>query len=640
MQPEGQIGDGIIKGNKEQDNLTGYQNSLNMNNLNGFGAYAHQTIPRVPALSQSQIQQLKLLQGRYSANTPNLPGNPSAMAMNQSSSMSQISDPALLSQAQLLQQQQSLQIMQLQKQLIQQANGSPATKGPLNPVQLQYLMIQQQQQQLIQQQQLQQNSLLQNYNLHKISPSTFLNTKAPLSSQLSSIQSNSQFSNPSLSRSAQAMPQRISIPNRINPTHLPQQKFMQSNMPVLPLNTYGPRLRMGHTSLVTVIVPETEKPKKSRFIEDDTDSEELYKTDESSGSVEESGISLRRGRSSVVEKTAVQPPAPPPKEIVTDMPPFSVNKKRRVLPSTKHEYEKIALSQNERFAVSKELLVPIRLEFDLNGYKVVDQFTWNLNEKLLTAEKFAEYLCFDLDLNPQIYQQSISRSIKTQIEEYRKFYRYFDVPTQQDTRITIRIDVSVGKVQLRDRFEWDLASTDSPEAVANGLCSDLSLGGEFSTLVAHSIREQIFKAKQSGDFESSFAIEKPFRSEEEARTWAPFVDCGEREDDDSVENTIEQDRKARLLRRQRLLGSKRKSTFSVEGFQPPIVGSNSAHMLSIPADQREKWRCDHCQCTGSKTSYISDGPNGPNTLCKICGLHYEYDEVLPEHRLDLFKSLN
>lgn len=43
----------------------------------------------------------------------------------------------------------------------------------------------------------------------------------------------------------------------------------------------------------------------------------------------------------------------------------------------------------------------------------------------------------------------------------------------------------MGKVQLRDRFEWDLASDMSPEVFASILASDLQLGGEFVTLIAH-----------------------------------------------------------------------------------------------------------------------------------------------------------
>jgi hypothetical protein len=100
-------------------------------------------------------------------------------------------------------------------------------------------------------------------------------------------------------------------------------------------------------------------------------------------------------------------------------------------------------------------------------------------------------------------------------------------------------------VHLRDRFEWDLSSKVTPEQFAEILVAELSLGGEFVTLIAHSIREQIFQFCKSGDFEQTFAIEKPLRSEEEARAWGPFIDCGFVEDD---EVSVEQDRKARYIK--------------------------------------------------------------------------------------------
>ncbi len=42
-------------------------------------------------------------------------------------------------------------------------------------------------------------------------------------------------------------------------------------------------------------------------------------------------------------------------------------------------------------------------------------------EQLLTPEKFAEYLCIDLDLSTSIHGSQISASIKSQIAEYRKY---------------------------------------------------------------------------------------------------------------------------------------------------------------------------------------------------------------------------
>lgn len=64
-----------------------------------------------------------------------------------------------------------------------------------------------------------------------------------------------------------------------------------------------------------------------------------------------------------------------------------------------------------------------------------------------------------------------------------------------ELRCPLRISVTVGNVQLTDRLEWDLLAGHhplAPEFVAERLCAELGLGGEFCTAVAHSIREQVY----------------------------------------------------------------------------------------------------------------------------------------------------
>lgn len=100
----------------------------------------------------------------------------------------------------------------------------------------------------------------------------------------------------------------------------------------------------------------------------------------------------------------------------------------------------------DSLASAQEVLVPIRLEFDINGFKVNDQFTWNLNgsrmnniEHMISIEKFAEYICTDLDLNPQHYVPLVARNVRSQIEEYKRFYQTSDVPIPEDTRIMMTV---------------------------------------------------------------------------------------------------------------------------------------------------------------------------------------------------------
>ncbi len=145
-------------------------------------------------------------------------------------------------------------------------------------------------------------------------------------------------------------------------------------------------------------------------------------------------------------------------------------------------------------------------------------------EQLMTPEKFAEYLCADLSLPYNVYGNQISLSIKTQIKEHRQYYMTSDVPMPLDSRIPIVLDIHVGKLNLRDRFEWDLSSQLEPEEFARILANEMGLASEFISLISHSIREQILKSKQERDLIHAFALESRFRGEEEARSWCPSIE--------------------------------------------------------------------------------------------------------------------
>lgn len=58
--------------------------------------------------------------------------------------------------------------------------------------------------------------------------------------------------------------------------------------------------------------------------------------------------------------------------------------------------------------------------------------------------------------------------------------------------------MQIGKVNLRDRFEWDLANNSpaAPEVFSRQLASDLGIGGEFVAIIAHAIREQLYRHKK------------------------------------------------------------------------------------------------------------------------------------------------
>jgi chromatin structure-remodeling complex subunit SFH1 len=120
-----------------------------------------------------------------------------------------------------------------------------------------------------------------------------------------------------------------------------------------------------------------------------------------------------------------------------------------------------------------------------------------------------------------------------------------DIPPPLDSRVPITLDLHVGKIYLRDRFEWDLSSDLEPETFASILVKELGLSSEFETLISHSIREQIYKLKLEGDSlaMNPFALESRLRGEEEARTWCPLLMWLKEEDLEKLDRG--QDRRAR-----------------------------------------------------------------------------------------------
>ena len=57
--------------------------------------------------------------------------------------------------------------------------------------------------------------------------------------------------------------------------------------------------------------------------------------------------------------------------------------------------------------------------------------------------------------------------------------RNTDTERDEDMRITIKLDITVGQHNLVDQFEWDINCPDNnPEKFAEVLCKELNLSGE------------------------------------------------------------------------------------------------------------------------------------------------------------------
>lgn len=156
-------------------------------------------------------------------------------------------------------------------------------------------------------------------------------------------------------------------------------------------------------------------------------------------------------------------------------------------------------AQLDLAAETVESLVPVRLDLEMDKYRLHDTFTWNINEKSITVAQFAENLVEDFHL-PSSLSGNIVAAINEQITDFHP-HAYVDISEpkyasssmyrDEDMRIIIKLDITVGQHNLVDQFEWDINCPDnSPEEFAEVLCRELNLSGEFVTAIAHAIREQ------------------------------------------------------------------------------------------------------------------------------------------------------
>ena len=218
-------------------------------------------------------------------------------------------------------------------------------------------------------------------------------------------------------------------------------------------------------------------------------------------------------------------------------------------------YDDLDPASLHRISNVNEVLVPIRLDMEIEGHKLRDTFVWNKNEISITPEQFAEVLCDDLDLPAQAFVPAIAQSIRQQVEVFIAPTETNQDPTNlpTDQRVLIKLNVHVGNISLVDQLEWDLSDkSNTPEQFAMKLCSELGLGGEFVTTIAYSIRGQIsWLASNQKTYAFSeaqlSAIEFPYRSQDESDQFSPFL---ETLTDAEMEKKIrDQDRNTRRMRR-------------------------------------------------------------------------------------------
>ncbi|KAF9113377.1 Chromatin structure remodeling complex protein sfh1 [Mortierella sp. AM989] len=301
----------------------------------------------------------------------------------------------------------------------------------------------------------------------------------------------------------------------------------------------------------------------------------------------------------------------------------------------------------EAVADQDAILVPIRLDIDTDDYRLRDSFTWNVNEQLLTPEKFAEILCDDLDLSSAKFVPEIAQSIRNQIAEFEPIAEV-QVPTE-GSRVVIQLDLHVGGINLRDRFEWDVGSDLTPEEFARQLTADLGIGGEFVSMIAHEIHEQLYRFKQDRILDRGFETEplfSGFRPTDDGENWSPALETLTTEEYEKI--LEDRERSIRRNRRATTSYSKRRGVSSAISYNIPGTGYASKitkrgrqaqrqHASLLNLKVYETWQCRQCGLGAGSTYMIRSGPAGEKTLCNTCGLHWAVHGSLPQDREDLFR---
>ncbi|KAJ1335158.1 SMARC subfamily B member 1 [Microdochium nivale] len=206
-------------------------------------------------------------------------------------------------------------------------------------------------------------------------------------------------------------------------------------------------------------------------------------------------------------------------------------------------------------AEQHEELVPVRLDVDWDKIKLRDTFTWNLHERIVPAELFAMQLVEDLGLKPPAYQPVYEQIVQQMHDQFNDFYPFvysdedaldpelpYSAWKNDEMRILIKLDITIGAHTLVDQFEWDINNPlNSPEDFAMSMTKELALSGEFTTAIAHCIREQAqlftrslysvghpFDGRpiEDADLVAAFLpspLPSVFRPQQQAKDYAPYL---------------------------------------------------------------------------------------------------------------------
>ena len=148
--------------------------------------------------------------------------------------------------------------------------------------------------------------------------------------------------------------------------------------------------------------------------------------------------------------------------------------------------------------------VPIRLDIEHGNLRLRDTFVWDLNDRLVPHDWFIRSTIEDFKIPGEAFEHFYQEALKQFEDQLQDFHPHpfvknkpfdpnlpYTAYKDDDMRVLIKLNITIGKHQYIDQFEWDINnSANSPEEFARMTAKEMSLTGEFTSAIAHSIREQ------------------------------------------------------------------------------------------------------------------------------------------------------
>lgn len=253
---------------------------------------------------------------------------------------------------------------------------------------------------------------------------------------------------------------------------------------------FASRLRLGHTSLFISTQPEVrEANKRARAktinyaeVEEDFDDDEEDPTYDSNASAESLSNDEDETPSNASLGSGVASGGPPKPKTET---------KKLAERSYTVKYTPQQLAD---IADKEDVLIPMRVALEFDGFRINEYFLWNANETVLTPEAFGSITCHDLDL-PSNFGHIFASGIRSQLSEYRQLAAV-KLPEDCGIHVAMFLSVHVNQQLMEDKFEWDLGCNFPPEKFAKTVVADLGLSGEFYPAIAHALYEVILRMKR------------------------------------------------------------------------------------------------------------------------------------------------